>query len=166
MPQPVAADEPKADAPLGREGRQGRDADTASKPAIPEAKLELRSTVGHADAQQTRTADASGRTRPSTPSQAAMPAANASAATAAGDANVAMPRSDSKAGPEMQTIAKRSHRKQPGRRQSREPGASRQTETSRLEHDRRPMTSRRRRSRVRRGRSDEAVIAERREDAE
>jgi lipoprotein-anchoring transpeptidase ErfK/SrfK len=72
VPQPVIADEPKADAPAVK-GDKGADAGSAiksenSRSGILEAGLELRSTVGHASPlrEQTRTADASG----------AMPATN------------------------------------------------------------------------------------------
>jgi lipoprotein-anchoring transpeptidase ErfK/SrfK len=69
VPQPVAAEEPKVDAPLGTKSDKGADAGPAAKPA--DANLDLRSTVGHAGVisrAQTRTADASDVT----------PAANAS----------------------------------------------------------------------------------------
>ena len=65
VPQSVAGDVPKADAPLGVKGDKGADK--------PETSLELRSTVGHVEQaslrDNTHTADASG----------AMPAASASA---------------------------------------------------------------------------------------
>jgi lipoprotein-anchoring transpeptidase ErfK/SrfK len=67
VPQPVAAEEPKVDAPLGAKSDKGVDAG----PAAPDANLDLRASVGHAEVNsraQTRTADASGAT----------PAANAS----------------------------------------------------------------------------------------
>jgi lipoprotein-anchoring transpeptidase ErfK/SrfK len=67
VPQPVAAEEPKVDAPLGAKSDKGVDAG----PAAPDANLDLRASVGHAEVNsraQTRTADASGGT----------PAANAS----------------------------------------------------------------------------------------
>ena len=72
VPQPVAADEPKADAPVAVKADKAADADI--KPAISEANLELRSTVGHTDSakpvieepststpsrERTQTADAS-----------------------------------------------------------------------------------------------------------
>ena len=72
-PQP--ASEPQADAPPAPKSGKGSEADTPIKPAISEAKLELRSTVGHADRanpiigeppapaslrEHTHTADASG----------------------------------------------------------------------------------------------------------
>jgi lipoprotein-anchoring transpeptidase ErfK/SrfK len=72
-PQPVAADEPKADAPPAAKADKAENV-TTTKPAASEASLELRSTVGHdarakslTDAvpaptllrEQTRTADAS-----------------------------------------------------------------------------------------------------------
>jgi len=73
VPQPVAAEDVKVEAPLGTKSDKGADASAAITPARSEANLELRSTVGHAEApgslrEQTHTADAS----------AAMPAASAS----------------------------------------------------------------------------------------
>jgi lipoprotein-anchoring transpeptidase ErfK/SrfK len=74
VPLPVAADEPKADAPPPAKGDKMSEALAATKPANSAADLELRSTVGHdngaksmTDAapatallhEQTRTADAS-----------------------------------------------------------------------------------------------------------
>jgi lipoprotein-anchoring transpeptidase ErfK/SrfK len=61
VPQPVAAEEPKVEAPLGTKGDKGADAGPAAKPA--DANLDQRSTVGHAEANSrtpTQTADASG----------------------------------------------------------------------------------------------------------
>ena len=69
-PQPIATEEPKPDAPPAAKTDKGADAATAIKPATSEARLELRSTVGHADGgkpERTHTADAS----------VALPAANA-----------------------------------------------------------------------------------------
>ncbi|MEP6837318.1 MAG: L,D-transpeptidase family protein [Bradyrhizobium sp.] len=63
-PQPVIADEPKADVPAVK-GDKGADAGSAIRSENSAPSLELRSTVGHAS--PTRTADAS----------SAMPAANA-----------------------------------------------------------------------------------------
>jgi hypothetical protein len=72
MPQPTTANEPKADAPAAAKADKASEAD--AKPAISQASLELRSTVGHGDgvkpvmgepsastplSAQTRTADAS-----------------------------------------------------------------------------------------------------------
>ena len=66
-PQPAA--EPQADAPPAPKSDKASEADRPIKPAISEAKLELRSTVGHAIGErpastslreQTHTADASG----------------------------------------------------------------------------------------------------------
>ena len=54
VPQPVIADDPKADAPAVKSDK-GADARSAIQPGLSEANLELRSTVGHA----TQTADAS-----------------------------------------------------------------------------------------------------------
>jgi len=73
VPQPVAAEEPKFEAPLGTKSDKGADAGPAAKPAA-DPNLDLGSTVGQAEAKspapraQTRTADAGG----------AAPTANAS----------------------------------------------------------------------------------------
>ncbi len=60
-PQPMAADEPKSDAPSAAKTDKAADADTRTKPTIAEAPVELRSTIGHANSapESTRTADAS-----------------------------------------------------------------------------------------------------------
>jgi lipoprotein-anchoring transpeptidase ErfK/SrfK len=66
VPQP--ASEPQADAPPAPKSDKASEADAPIKPAISQAKLELRSTVGHAGEspastslrEQTHTADASG----------------------------------------------------------------------------------------------------------
>jgi lipoprotein-anchoring transpeptidase ErfK/SrfK len=60
-PQPMAADEPKSDAPSAVKTDKGAEADAKTKPAIAEAPVELRSTIGHANSatEPTRTADAS-----------------------------------------------------------------------------------------------------------
>jgi lipoprotein-anchoring transpeptidase ErfK/SrfK len=73
-PQPMAADEPKSDAPIAAKTDKAADADVKTQPAIVEAAVELRSTIGHGDGvkptmdepkasapsrEQTRTADAS-----------------------------------------------------------------------------------------------------------
>ena len=75
VPQPVAIDVPKTDAPLGVKGDKGADK--------PETSLELRSTVGHVEPaslrDNTHTADASG----------AMPAASASATMSGAASSVA-----------------------------------------------------------------------------
>jgi lipoprotein-anchoring transpeptidase ErfK/SrfK len=78
VPQPMAADEPKSDAPIAAKADKAADADVKAKPAITEAAVELRSTIGHGDSvkpaideprasaplrEQTRTADA-GNTLP------------------------------------------------------------------------------------------------------
>src|ERR1035437_521171 len=75
VPQPIAISDPQADVPAAAKSDKASDADTTIKPVISEASLELRSTVGHDDAQkpvmgepptatllrdQTHTADASG----------------------------------------------------------------------------------------------------------
>ena len=46
-PQPTAANEPNPDAPPAAKADKAADADATVKPAISEASLELRSTVGH-----------------------------------------------------------------------------------------------------------------------
>ena len=72
-PQPTAADEPKSDAPVSAKADKAAEADVKTQPAIGEAAIELRSTIGHGDGakpamdekasapsrEQTRTADAS-----------------------------------------------------------------------------------------------------------
>jgi lipoprotein-anchoring transpeptidase ErfK/SrfK len=74
VPQPTAASEPPTDAPAAVKADKAADAGAAPKPAMSEANLELRSSVGHSDSvkpvidqpsastllrDQTRTADAS-----------------------------------------------------------------------------------------------------------
>jgi lipoprotein-anchoring transpeptidase ErfK/SrfK len=49
VPQPAAANEPQTDAPPAAKADKAADAGVTTKPAILEAKLELRSTVGHGD---------------------------------------------------------------------------------------------------------------------
>jgi lipoprotein-anchoring transpeptidase ErfK/SrfK len=90
-PQP--ASEPQADAPPAPKSDKASEADTPIKPATSEAKLELRSTVGHADRanpiigeppasaslrEQTHTADASGAMPASRPAVASEQSADAS----------------------------------------------------------------------------------------
>jgi lipoprotein-anchoring transpeptidase ErfK/SrfK len=67
VPQPAAANEPQTDAPPAAKADKAADAGVTTKPAISEARLELRSTVGHDDGVKpeplpstplTRTADA------------------------------------------------------------------------------------------------------------
>jgi lipoprotein-anchoring transpeptidase ErfK/SrfK len=89
VPQPVALEEPKLDAPLGTKSDKGADAGATAK-ATTEASLDLRSTVGHAEPPasaplraQTRTADASS-VAPTGNSAATMSDAS-SAAAPAGD---------------------------------------------------------------------------------
>ena len=79
VPQPVAQEAPQVDAPLGVKSDKGADAaHEIGKPTeTADAKLELRSTVGHA-----RTADASGVA----PANAAVTMSDASPATASGAA--------------------------------------------------------------------------------
>jgi lipoprotein-anchoring transpeptidase ErfK/SrfK len=68
-PQPMAADEPKSDAPSAAKTDKGAEAEAKTKPAGAEAPIELRSTIGHGNnaTEPTRTADASN----------ALPASNA-----------------------------------------------------------------------------------------
>jgi lipoprotein-anchoring transpeptidase ErfK/SrfK len=93
VPQPVIADDPKADAPAVKSDK-GADARPAIEPAQSEASLELRPTVGHATPhrEQTQTADASGAMQvtnaavtmsDASPSARQMPAASEAAATRA-----------------------------------------------------------------------------------
>ena len=73
-PQPMAADEPKSDAPIAAKTDKTADAGVNIKPVIAEVAIELRPTIGHADSvkpaideakasapqtEPTRTADAS-----------------------------------------------------------------------------------------------------------
>ncbi|HEY0568915.1 MAG TPA: L,D-transpeptidase family protein, partial [Xanthobacteraceae bacterium] len=60
VPQPVAADEPKVDAPLAKKADKAAESDVGGKTATSAENLELRSTVGHGDGARTQTADASG----------------------------------------------------------------------------------------------------------
>jgi lipoprotein-anchoring transpeptidase ErfK/SrfK len=75
VPQPTAANQPPTDAPAAVKADKAADASVAPKPAMSEANLELRSSVGHSDSvkpvmdqpsasallrDQTHTADASG----------------------------------------------------------------------------------------------------------
>ncbi|WP_213742328.1 L,D-transpeptidase family protein [Bradyrhizobium sp. dw_411] len=92
-PQPMVADEPKSDAPSAAKTDKGAEADTKTKPAIAEAPVELRSTIGHANSvtEPTRTADASN----------SLPVSNAptmsdagSGATPAAETAVAQPEPD------------------------------------------------------------------------
>jgi lipoprotein-anchoring transpeptidase ErfK/SrfK len=79
VPQPVAQEAPQVDAPLGVKSDKGADAahEIGKSTETADAKLELRSTVGHA-----RTADASGIL----PANAAVSMSDASPATASGAA--------------------------------------------------------------------------------
>ena len=61
-PQPAA--EPQADAPPAPKSDKASEADRPIKPAISEAKLELRSTVGHADRRSEAGIDVLARTDP------------------------------------------------------------------------------------------------------
>jgi lipoprotein-anchoring transpeptidase ErfK/SrfK len=117
-PQPAA--DPQADAPPAPKSDKASEADTPIKPVISEAKLELRSTVGHADRakpiigeppastslrEQTHTADASGGVPASHPAVAISDAATPhegsptdSAAEAASEKAADASKSDVKAG--------------------------------------------------------------------
>jgi lipoprotein-anchoring transpeptidase ErfK/SrfK len=80
---PVAGDMPQVDAPVGVKSDKGADAQPATKASdSADARLELRSTVGHA---LTQTADASG----SMPARAAVTMSDASPAAASRDAKTA-----------------------------------------------------------------------------
>ena len=98
---PVPAEESKVEAPIGTKSDKGADAAATAKPAeystISETKLELRSTVGHAEIpaslrEQTHTADASGA-MPAASTSATMSDATSARAPATSD-NAAAPRSD------------------------------------------------------------------------
>lgn len=82
VPQPIIADEPKADAPAVKSDK-GADAGSAIKPTESEANLELRPTVGHASPPPTRTADASGATNAAVTMSDAAPSASGEAAARA-----------------------------------------------------------------------------------
>jgi len=87
-PVPVAIDAPQVDAPLGVKSDKGADAKPEIKPAAKasdsaDARLELRSTVGHA--ALTQTADASSVM----PANAAVTMSDASPAAASGEATSA-----------------------------------------------------------------------------
>jgi lipoprotein-anchoring transpeptidase ErfK/SrfK len=131
VPQPAAANEPPADAPLAAKSDKASDAGATIKPVISEAKLELRSTVGHTDAvksapdqpaaptalrDQTHTAYASsdvqaGKTSVTMSDASggnALPREEASAATAgnaANDAATAGVKSDDAAKPEAEAAS-------------------------------------------------------------
>ncbi|WP_291609865.1 L,D-transpeptidase family protein [Bradyrhizobium sp.] len=85
VPQPVADETPQVDAPLGVKSDKGADAarEVGKSAETTEAKLELRSTVGHA---RTHTADASGVL----PVNAAVTMSDASPAAASGVAETAI----------------------------------------------------------------------------
>jgi hypothetical protein len=93
-PQPMAADEPKSDAPSAAKTDKGAEADAKTKPAIAEAPVELRSTIGHANSatEPTRTADAS-NTLPASTAPVTMSDASGSAMPATETA-VAQPEPD------------------------------------------------------------------------
>ena len=89
VPQPVIADEPKTDAPAIK-GDKGADAGSSIKAIKAEASLELRSTVGHASPQPTRTADASS----SMPANAPVTMSDATPSAASADAKPEAPKSE------------------------------------------------------------------------
>jgi hypothetical protein len=101
VPQPIAADEPNADAPSAAKADKAADADVTIKPATLETRLELRSTLGHDDGgkpvmgdqsasalwrKQTHTADAAG-TLPAVKASVTMSDAAPSARQAGGKAS-------------------------------------------------------------------------------
>jgi lipoprotein-anchoring transpeptidase ErfK/SrfK len=96
VPQPVIADEPKADAPAVK-GNKGADAGSTIKSENSVASLELRSTVGHATLprEPTRTADASS-VMPATNAAVTMSDATSSASPASADAKPEAPSSEAK----------------------------------------------------------------------
>jgi lipoprotein-anchoring transpeptidase ErfK/SrfK len=93
QPQPSAAIEPNPNAPPAAKADKAVDAGATVKPAISEANLELRSSVGHDGIKplrdQTRTADASGATNASVTMSDASPSATR-------DASRAPPRAETK----------------------------------------------------------------------
>ena len=96
VPQPVADDAPQVDAPLGVKSDKGADATReVGKPAdTADAKLELRSTVGHA---RMHTADAGGVR----PANAASTMSDASPAGASGEAAAVKTANSVEAKPEV-----------------------------------------------------------------
>jgi lipoprotein-anchoring transpeptidase ErfK/SrfK len=58
VPQPVAADQPKVEAPAAAKADRAAETDVTGKPATSVESLELRSTVGHGERTRTQTADA------------------------------------------------------------------------------------------------------------
>ncbi len=92
VPQPVIADDPKADAPAIK-GDKGADAGSTIKSENSVASLELRSTVGHAS--PTRTADASGA-MPATNAAVTMSDATSSASPASAEAKPGALQSEAK----------------------------------------------------------------------
>jgi len=111
-PQPAA--EPQADTPPAPKTDKATEADTPLKPAIAEASLELRPTVGHADGaravigaasqppslrENTHTADASGNMPPVQPTTTMTDAAPSGGDAPQRDSQVALPRSADEAAP-------------------------------------------------------------------
>ena len=98
VPQPIIADEPKADAPAVKSDK-GADAGSAIKLTNSETNLELRPTVGHADPkplrEQTRTADASGT----------VPSANAAVTMSDASSSASAPASSETAASRVETMA-------------------------------------------------------------
>jgi hypothetical protein len=90
----MAADEPKSDAPSTPKTDKGAEADAKTKPAIAEAPVELRSTIGHGNSavEPTRTADASNAV-PASSAPVTMSDAGGSA-TPAAETAVAQPEPD------------------------------------------------------------------------
>jgi len=105
-PQPIAADEPKTNAPMAAKADKAVEVEANAKPVIAATSPGLRSTLGHHDSAK----PAADETRASAPSQRrtadarALPAANApvtmSDATPAGDSAPASERVVSQANPE------------------------------------------------------------------
>jgi lipoprotein-anchoring transpeptidase ErfK/SrfK len=113
-PQPMAADEPKSDAPSAAKTDKAAETDTKTKSAIADAAIELRSTIGHADsnkpatdeakaaaplAEPTRTADAS-NALPTSNAPVTMSDAGGGPATPAAEPAVAQPGPDAAAKPD------------------------------------------------------------------
>jgi hypothetical protein len=86
VPQPAAASEPQADTPPAAKADKAAATDTATKPAISEASLELRSTLGHDDGAKPAIEQAPA----STPSRERTQTADASASMPAAKAPVIM----------------------------------------------------------------------------
>jgi lipoprotein-anchoring transpeptidase ErfK/SrfK len=135
VPQPTAASEPQADAPLAAKSDKASDAGATINPATSEASLELRSTVGHsvglksvsaAWRDQTHTADASSD----------MPAGKASATMSDASGGNASPHDEASAAADRDAsdAAKAEVRSEEAARPEAEPATAKSSETASSEH--------------------------------